>query len=164
MDTIELSPIASEKKEDLKKMLLEYFKEIDDSKIVYTKAGEEIEYPFLDLYWKETKRIPLNILWNNEIIGFILINDWIVYKEFEADKSIAELYIKPDFRRKGIGKKVTYKLFNKYKGKWEIRQSSTNYLAVKFWRSIIKEFTNGNFKEIENSTEDTIEFVQLFES
>ena len=100
---LRLSPIEIEKKEELKKMLLAYFKEIDNSKIVHTKEGKEIDYPFLDLYWKEPKRIPLNILWDEEIIGFILINDWIIYREFKADKSIAEFYIKPTFRKKGIG-------------------------------------------------------------
>lgn len=161
---IELSPIKNENKADLKKLLLEYFKEIDDSKVVQTKSGEELDYPFLDLYWKEVKRIPLNILYKDEKIGFILINSWTVCKEFNASKSIAEFYIKPKFRRKGIGRKVTQELFNKYKCKWEIRQSSTNDLAVKFWSAIIKEYTNGNFKEVENIEDDKIEFVQLFES
>lgn len=161
---IELSPIKNEKKDGLKKMLLEYFKEVDQSKIIHTKEGEEIDYPYLDLYWKEEKRIPLNILWHDEIIGFILINNWIVCQEFKANKSIAEFYIKPEFRRKGVGRIATHKLFNKYEGKWEIRQSSKNYLAVKFWRQIIKEFTNGNFKEMEINADSEIEFAQLFES
>ena len=39
-------------------------------------------------------------------------------------------------------------MFNKYHGKWEIRILLKNKKAQDFWRKIIKEYTNNNFKEI----------------
>lgn len=161
---IKLSNIEDKDRAGLNRMLLTYFKEIDDSKIVQINGREEIDYPFLELYWKEENRIAVNLLYQEKIIGFALINDWIVSKAFKANKSIAEFYIIPEWRRKGMGKKAAYELFDTYKGKWEIRQSSTNSTAIKFWREIIKAYTNDHFIEIKNRKDNNIEFVQLFES
>ena len=36
------------------------------------------------------------------------------------------------------------KVFNKYKGSWEVRTLLKNERAQNFWRSIIKDYTNNN--------------------
>ena len=84
---------------------------------------------------------------DNRNIGFVLINSFILDNDFQAEKSIAEFYIKSEFRRKGIGRKVIFQLFKTYKGKWEIRQQLENQKAQLFWLQIINEFTNGQFTD-----------------
>lgn len=161
---ITLKAFKLEEKEELKKMLLEYFKEIDTSKIIETSNGKSVDYPYLDSYWTDSSRMALGIFLKNEKIGFVLVNAWTVCKEFSAEKSIAEFYIHPKYRRKGIGKWAAHELFNQYKVRWEVKQSSTNLRAIQFWRNTINEFSNGNFQEkklIEN--EETV-ILQLFES
>ncbi len=157
---IELVKIQLDEKPQLELMLLDYFKEIDTSKIQTGGEGEQLDYPYLDLYWKDENRIPLKIKREDSVVGFVLINDWIICETFKAEKSIAEFYIRPAYRRKGIGQKVAFELFKKYKGKWELRESRTNLSAIKFWRSIIGSYTNDHFEEIK--TEE--ELIQLFES
>ena len=153
-----------EEKEHLKQMLFDYFNEIDASKIIETTNKRTLDYPYLNSYWTDKGRFPLKIEFDNKMVGFALINNWVINKEFNADHSIAEFYIKPTYRKKGIGKEVAYHLFHKFAGKWEIRQSSKNHIAVLFWRNIISEYTNGNYKETEHKTNDVIELIQLFES
>ena len=133
-------------KQELKVMMLSYFKEVDNSKISKNHPAE-LNYPYFDLYWIEPNRIPYKIIFNNEVVGFALINDYVLNKPFNADKSIAELHIKPAYRRLGIGKITVYQLFDKYKGKWEVRQNPTNYKAQHFWRIIIGKYMNGNYLE-----------------
>lgn len=159
-----LIKITVDEKEELNKMLSDYFTEIPGANIEDRNTKIEFEYPYLELYWKEENRIPYKIYVNNKIVGFVLINDWIVCKEFGADKSIAEYYIKPKFRRLGIGKSAAHKLFKKYKGKWEIRQSSRNTDGIKFWRHVVGQYTQENYVETENKQKEKTEIIQLFES
>lgn len=132
---IQLTKVQFQEKSILRKLLSEYLLEMN----------LEDDYPYFDTYWIDKNRIPLLIQLNHQNIGFVLINDFILDHDFKADKSIAEFYVKPDFRRKGIGKKVAFQLFKTYKGKWEIRQQFNNQKAQLFWTTIIEEFTNGNF-------------------
>ena len=51
------------------------------------------------------------------------------------------------YRRKGIGKSVSYQVFNLHKGKWEVFQKEINKPAQLFWNKIINKYANGNFTE-----------------
>ncbi|MGB1207438.1 MAG: GNAT family N-acetyltransferase [Chitinophagales bacterium] len=160
---LELKKIKREDKYLLEKMLVEYFREIEPSKIIETEKGEKLDYPYLDFYWLEKDRMPIFVSYNNENIGFVLINNWVICDSFKAEKSVAEFYIEPKYRRMGIGKKVAYELFKKYSSKWEIRQIATNTIAIHFWRNIIEAFTDGNFREIVKEIEEEKLYVQLFQ-
>jgi len=151
-------PIEQSEKGELEQLLFEYFQEIDPSKVV-SESRREIDYPYLDLYWKEESRKPFFIEYDNENIGFVLINDWIVNKEYNAKYSVAEFYIKPKFRRNRIGHEIVQELLIRFKGKWEIRQSTNNLVAINFWRNCI-----GNYKELKVKSNEETEYVQNFES
>ena len=154
--------VKKEEKEILKKLLLEYFKEIDTSKIIETSYGEKVNYPYLDSYWTDASRVALFVFFENEIAGFALVNAWVIDSEFNAQKSIAEFYIQPKYRRKGIGKIAAFQIFNEYKTKWEVKQSSNNKRATQFWRATIKAFSNNNFQEKILQEGDETVIVQLF--
>ncbi len=161
---IQLVEILKEEKQELEQLLLAYFKEIDASKIINIAQGEIVDYPYLDMYWTDENRTAFFIRKNGSKIGFVLLNDWVVIKSFNAQKSIAEFYIHPNFRRQGIGRIVAFQLFKQYPCKWEIRQFPTNLPAVNFWRTTINEFTKGDYLEKEHLTEDELLSVQLFKS
>ena len=72
----------------------------------------------------------------------------MVNQKFKTTKSIAEFYIIPTFRRRGIGKNVAFQIFKKYKEKWEIRQSLSNLKAQQFWSRTIGEYTKNDFEEL----------------
>lgn len=140
-----LKEFLATEKETLKKNLLFYFQEIAPDKI--NKQGK-LDYPYLNQYWTDDKRLALKIASSDKLLGFVLINDYVINQKFKATKSIAEFYIKPTFRRRGIGKNVAFQIFNKYKEKWEVRQSLSNLKAQQFWRTIIGEYTQNYFEEI----------------
>ena len=148
----------------LEKMLQVYFHEMNQYNSDKPNENGIYEYPYLHLYWEEANRFPYFIMNENEPIGFALVNDFVIDENFKAQYSIAEFYIKPAYRKRNIGKQIAYQIFNKYKGKWEIRQEIANLDAQHFWRKIITEFTKGNFKEKEIHQKDYSTNVILFKS
>jgi predicted acetyltransferase len=79
-------------------------------------------------------------------------------------KNIAELYVKKEFRKNGIGKMISFRVFDLFKGNWEVRQIKENILAQKFWKKVIGEYTNNNYQEIILDDENWCGFVQTFKN
>ena len=129
------------KKEILIELMIQYFEEVAPEKVTLTKAGKYLDYPYLDQYWTDKNRSIFEITVDEDMIGFAMVNDWVIYKKYNANRSIAEFYIHPEWRRKSIGSEIAVALFSRFKGKWEIRQSADNKVAIKFWRRTIEQFT-----------------------
>ena len=122
----------------------------------------EVEYPYLDTYWEDPRRHPYFLMLDQENIGFVLVNDWVLDSEFDAQYSVAEFYVKPAFRRKGIGQRAMQLLWEQYPGRWEIRQQLQNLPAQVFWRSIIQKRVGGYEEKKMQYGVDWL-LVQLFE-
>ncbi len=159
---VKLTPIQKTAQEVLRTMMLDYFREIDPEKVVVDNGEERLDYPYFATYWTDEKRAPFFIQHDEDVVGFVLVNDWIIHHSFAANHSIAEFYIAPPFRRKGVGAAAAEVVFSSLPGKWEIRQSTTNLPAVAFWRRTIRDFTGGRYQEIKSVKEQ--ENIQLFTS
>lgn len=121
------------------------------------------EYLYLDHYWTSQGiegegRIPYFLKVNDKLAGFVLINNFSCLGRVDIDYTIAEFFVMRKWRRKGIGKAVAIELFSKLSGKWEVAQERENIKAQMFWRSIINEYTKGNYEEQETDEK----FVQIF--
>lgn len=62
---------------------------------------------------------------------------------------MAEFYILPCYRKLGYGKHLAFHLFETFQGPWQVRQVLAAEGAIAFWRSIINEYTHGNYGEDE---------------
>lgn len=104
------------------------------------------EYKWFDKYFEENNREAYFIKEKitNKLLGFVMINQYI--KTFSNGHSIAEFMIIHKYRRKGLGKKVAFMCFNKHKGNWEVSPSFGNKTAYLFWKNIIEDYTNNNYK------------------
>jgi len=118
------------------------------------------EYKYLDSYWKKEDRYPFFVKIESVIGGFVLINSHTLIQK--PGKNIAEFYIKKEFRNKGIGKMVAFKIFELFKGNWELRQLREDISAQNFWRKIVSEHTQNNFQEKFLDTKDWCGPVQTF--
>ena len=65
----------------------------------------------------------------------------------ENMNEIAEFFVINKYRKMGAGTFMANRIFELYKGKWEVRTLLKNERAQKFWRNTIKKFTNDNFEE-----------------
>ena len=102
-------------------------------------------YSHLDYYWVETNRYPFIVRVNNNLAGFALVNQ---STNFPGSKySLAEFFILRKYRNRGIGRLVAYNIFSLFDGRWEIYQAHTNLIAKKFWQSVLKVYTKGNYTE-----------------
>ena len=97
---------------------------------------------YLELYWKEENRYPYILKVNGKLAGFVLvrINE-------KGINEISEFFVFNKYRRLGAGKFMANEMFNKHKGKWEIRTLLKNVRAQEFWRKIVKEVSNNNYNE-----------------
>lgn len=97
---------------------------------------------YIDMYWTKENRHPYILKCDDKLAGFVLIR-------FNEDNmyEVAEFFILNKYRHIGAGKFMANKVFNKYKGSWEVRTLLKNERAQNFWRSIIKDYTNNNFVE-----------------
>ncbi len=84
------------KKDEIFELLINYSKELEQYQ--ENPIGEIASNKYFDFYWTEKDRFPFVAYINEELIGFCLL------RVEENYYSIAEFYIKPDFRHQGCGK------------------------------------------------------------
>lgn len=89
--------------------------------------------PYEGFYWIE----------DNQVVGFCIKGNLNGYSD------IMEFYIIPSARRKHAGKKLAFAIFDRYPEKWQVRQIESAEDARCFWRKTIKEYTSGNYQEVE---------------
>ncbi len=104
-------------------------------------------YHFFDEYWNESGRYPFLVHCDGKLAGFVLVNAHTFVLEQGAGKSIAEFFVMRKYRRKGVGRQVAFYIFDRFPGRWEIRQNAPNVAGQQFWRTIIAEYTQGKFSE-----------------
>ena len=85
----------------------------------------------IELFITQDNLLPIKILLNNEIIGFIFL-----IKGKTVDYVINDMFILRKFRSKGLGKVVTKIIFDQYKGSYVVMQLVNNKPAITFWHAI----------------------------
>lgn len=91
--------------------------------------------------WSTHMIISPEFEWNKierdgEIIGFVIINNSPDFND-NIDVYIEDVYIEPEYRRRGIVTGVVKQVLEKYKGKYiGLSVINTNQVARLFWLSI----------------------------
>lgn len=60
---------------------------------------------------------------------------------------VAEFFVLQRYRRAGVGEQTARWLFDRFPGRWEVRQKAENARAIAFWRRVIDRYTGGRFDE-----------------
>lgn len=112
-------------------------------------------YECIDLkkYWNDKSSYPFLVRYQNEIAGFAIIDK--KGSDSSIDFNMAQFFVLRKFKNKGIARAVAYQCFNAFPGTWEIMVMPGNEGAYRFWRSIIKKYTNNDFLEY---TKDILHF------
>lgn len=106
------------------------------------------DYEYLDNYWTEKDRFPFFIKVDSKIAGFILIRKTGENENGQNRYWMSEFFVLKKYRRLGVGKIASFKIFDNFKGDWYIGETNKNTTAQKFWVKTIKEYTNNNFQEL----------------
>src|SRR5207237_1087260 len=143
-----IEQVAEKDKPALWGLLQDYLREL--SAIDGTKPGRsgEFDYRYFDRYWIEPDRVPLALLHAGDRIGFALVR-------LGQPNEMAEFYVQPAHRRRGIGRAFARECFRRFPGRWRVHQMPRNSSGTAFWRATIP-FA---FEETEDSQGTTQVFV-----
>ena len=150
--------IKVEKKDKDKLYRLLQYALYDGSQYIDNEIDEDclFEYGWFDNYFTDDDRDAYFIKNGDKYLGMVMVNENLKFNE--EGKCIAEFLIMPRFRRHHIGKKVAYDVFEMFKGDWEVQPMENNPTAYSFWKNIINEYTNGNYRVKNDGVEDVFMF------
>ncbi|WP_062049579.1 GNAT family N-acetyltransferase [Bacillus sp. JCM 19034] len=121
-------------------------------------------YRYFDHYWTEDGRVPFFVTVDGKLAGFVLINDYCYVLKEKPSRSIAEFFIMRKYRKLGVGEKVAHKVFDQFKGNWEVLVHPENHVSFTFWKKVIDKYTRGNFLTEEVATDDWVGTGYIFSS
>lgn len=116
---------------------------------MFPAAGEfgEREPELMARWFADDSSHPLIVLKNDRPIGFALVSRPPRNQRQAIDFRMAEFYVSPKSRRLGVGRDAALLIFSRFAGSWEVTEFLYNKPAVAFWRSVVAEYTGGQFKE-----------------
>ncbi len=162
MDNVQIIPADAGKRELMRGLMNLYLYDFSEF------TGEEVnqrggyEDGYLPRYWIEPNRYPFLILVNGKPAGFVLVRDQTGPGEGQVTHHIAEFFVMRKYRRRGVGQRAAWAVFDRFPGRWFVSEMEENRPAQVFWRKTIGEYTRGNYQEVR--VEEWIGPVQLFET
>lgn len=88
------------------------------------------------------------VLREQEPVGFAVVQRGVSgAADPKRHYRLSEFFIRQPFRNRGVGRGAAMLIFARYAGEWTVPEQSRNPRAIKFWRRVVSEFTNGKFRE-----------------
>lgn len=84
---------------------------------------------------------------DGRLAGFAIVETRSRLTGDEDVRDMAEFFVARTFRRTGVGADAARALFDRFGGRWEVRQTERNAAATAFWRAVIGRHTGGRFEE-----------------
>ena len=147
-EEIKVCAAKESEKEIIRNLLEKYLCELSQYDGRGVNAFGLYGYRYLDNYWTEKERRPFLIYTDGKIAGFALVGE--NPRVFQNAKySMNEFYILPPYRRKNFGTQAVNRLFEQFRGLWEIACHPKNAAANAFWEKLIDEYTDGDFTKLQ---------------
>ena len=149
-ENIKLKKIESKDKSILQNLFQLYMHDITASLPMDVNEHGLFEYNYIDYYFTDENRYAYLIYIEDKIAGFVLIDDEFMVLDNKENKpryDFSEMFILNAYKKKGYGEIVVKRIFDMYKGNWEIRPVPRSEGAKRFWLKVVKNYTNDNFKE-----------------
>ena len=103
--------------------------------------------PSLDVYWQGGHHHPFLIRVDGRLAGFVLVAGRSRLTGAAGVFDMAEFFVMRKYRRQGVGFAAGAAAFDRFPGRWEIRQRDENAAASAFWRRVIARYTGGTYEE-----------------
>ena len=88
------------------------------------------------------------VLREQEPVGFAVVQRSLSSSDdLKRSYRLTEFFIRKPYRSKGVGRGAAMLIFARYAGEWTVAEQSRNPGAIRFWRRVVAEFTNGKFRE-----------------
>ena len=121
----------------------------DFSALLGLDVGEDGRFPFRELapFWTDDWRHAFFVRVAGKLAGFALVEDRSRLDGTTGVHDMAEFFILRKYRRQGVGAQAARRLFQRFPGRWQVRQRAQNPDATAFWRRVIDRHTGGNFED-----------------
>jgi predicted acetyltransferase len=103
----------------------------------------------LDGCWTTAYRHPFLIRANGKLAGFAIIDGRSHLTGERGVWDVADFFVLRRYRRHGAGEHVARLLFDRFRGRWEVRVMAANRGALAFWRKVINRYTDGQSEEVQ---------------
>ena len=113
-------------------------------------------------YWFDAWRHPFLVRVGDTLAGFALIDERSKITGASGVTDMTEFFVLRKFRRRGVGLAAAFAAFDRFKGRWEVRQRPENPDATTFWRRAIGQYTRGHYEESQWERPAWTELVQSF--
>lgn len=92
-------------------------------------------------------RHPFLLHAEGRLAGFAIVDTRSRLTGDDGVRDMAEFFVARTARRRGVGTAAARELFERFGGRWEVRQTESNSPALAFWRKVIGNYTGGRFAE-----------------
>lgn len=101
------------------------------------KFGAQGLYPIqaLDDYWRDPATQPWLIHVAGELAGFAVVDRQGC--DNPARYNLGYLFVGRRFRRQGVGRQAALRLFEQFKGPWQVQHFDANLPARDFWQAML---------------------------
>ncbi|MDQ0359345.1 GNAT family N-acetyltransferase [Breznakia pachnodae] len=149
--TIQLVKVASKNKSLLFNLMQLYLYDLSVYFNFKTNNNGIYEYDHFEDYFTDTNYISYFIYNDNELIGFVLLNDYSpITNKHENIINVSEFFILKLYRKQGLGEITFQTLLDMHKGVWTIKPAAFSKEANAFWKTIINKHIGSKI---------TIEFI-----
>lgn len=155
---IELIEAAESEKTVLFNIFEKYFYEF--SQWVKTDVEDDglYHYEWLDCYFTEEKRFPYLIKVDGKLAGLVMVSDYPEVPDEPTDFCLSEFFVMHKYRRCGVGREAVFQVLDKHHGKWQLKCHPHNIASLKFWNTVINEYTGGKFRVVENYPNKEVDY------
>lgn len=138
----------------------------DFSEFMDLEVGADGRFAGMDVtrFWREPLRHPFLIRVDGHLAGFLIVDAQSRLWPGEPAYDVAEFFVLRKYRRLKVGTRAAAQMFDRFRGRWEVRQRARNTAATAFWRRAVGDYTGGRFRELILDEERWRGPVQLFEN
>ena len=104
-------------------------------------------YRYLDAYFANPDRHAFLIRADGQLAGFVLVRRATSALGDGDVFDMAEFFVMRKYRRRAVGSEAAHRTFDRFVGRWEVREMAANLPAQAFWRRVIAAHTAGRFEE-----------------
>jgi predicted acetyltransferase len=103
--------------------------------------------PFWIVERPDTRRFLFRA--DGRLAGFALVGVApFEYMSPDRNFRMVEFFVLRGMRRRGIGAACAARIFDRLPGTWEIAEVKGNAPAIRFWRHVVGQYTDGAFDEV----------------
>ncbi len=103
---------------------------------------------YLGSFWTDLRCAPFLVSVDGNLAEFVLVRAYSQLTDDPTVHDILDFFIVRKYRGQGTGTTVARHIFNRFPGKWEVREHARNRAAQTFWRRVIADYTAEQYTEL----------------